>query len=323
MSDVANLLAQHDFLTNGGTETYMYFQQGFEMRDFCAFEIYEHEDEFGKLERNYLHPLLATAAEHGQGLMLDSLLWRASPDYLAKLGYKERDLERINSLGVSRTRASVEAWRRSAPDSLASVPVLVTADIGPRGDGYQFDGGAVSAATAERYHRRQIEVLAEAPVDLICALTMTSADESTGIVKAAESSGLPIIISPTVETDGRVPDGSSLADFITRVDVATDGRPLFYMVNCAHPAHLLPTLQSAAEQGAAWLERFKGFRANSSRLSHEELDNSTELDRGSPSELACEVAEMKKRFGLKVVGGCCGTDVEHVSAIARETAKLN
>ncbi|MBT8443054.1 MAG: homocysteine S-methyltransferase family protein, partial [Gammaproteobacteria bacterium] len=131
---------------------------------------------------------------------------------------------------------------------------------------------------------------------------------------------VPVIISPTVETDGRLPDGSSLGGFIRRVDDESPTPPLYYMVNCAHPTHLGPTLEKAAAAGESWLERFRGFRANSSTRSHEELDNSTELDRGDPAQLARQMRELKQAYSLNIVGGCCGTDHRHITAIAEATA---
>lgn len=316
MSKAAELLQTRDFVTSAGTETYLVYLQGFPLRDFCAFEIYENPEELAKLESGYLHPLLEAAAAHGQGLLLDSLLWRASPDYIERLGYSPAELERINRHGVAATRASAERWARERSLSSEQFPLLVAADIGPRGDGYQCADADLTSRDAHEYHARQLEALAGADVDIALALTMTSANEAIGIVEAAAAIGLPAIVSPTVETDGRLPDGTLLADFVRRVDDATGGSPIYYMVNCAHPEHLLPTLEAAAERAETWLERFKGFRANASRLSHEELDNSTELDRGDPKRLAEQIAAMKQRFGLKLVGGCCGTDHEHIEAIA-------
>ena len=167
------------------------------------------------------------------------------------------------------------------------------------------------------YHRAQLSVLAGTGVDVVCAWTMTNANEAIGITRAAAELDLPIIVSPTVETDGRLPDGSDLGEFIRRVDDATHAAPLFYMVNCAHPTHLAPTLESAKRRGEDWLRRFRGLRANCSKKSHAELDNSTELDRGNPEELADELAALQKAYDFQVLGGCCGTDVEHISEIAR------
>lgn len=316
----AQLLGERQFLTGAGTETYLLFQQEFPLREFCAFELLDHDAALAEFERRYLFPLMSTVDAHGHGLLLDALLWRAHPDFVAALGYAPGDVRRLNQLGVTRTRAAVESWRARESRSAEAFPVLVVADIGPRGDGYNIGSGAPSVESARRYHRAQIDALTGADFDVLCAWTMTSANEAIGIATAAAELERPMIVSPTVETDGRLPDGTTLADFIRRVDDATDALPLFYMVNCAHPTHVESTLEAAESSGADWLERFRGFRANCSRKSHEELDNSTELDRGDPRELAVELAAMQRRHGLRVIGGCCGTDVEHITEMARATA---
>lgn len=243
-------------------------------------------------------------------------MWRAQPDFLTKLGRDPDHLGHINRRAVSETRALVERWcQRHGTDEM-TLPILIAADIGPRGDGYKVDETDVTPAAAKAYHQLQIKALAEAGVDLVCALTMTTAAESIGIVQASSACGLPVIISATVETDGRLPDGSSLGKFIEEVDTATGATPLFYMVNCAHPTHLLPTLEAARTKGEAWLGRFRGFRANASSKSHEELDNSTELDRGDIERLAEWMAKLQADYNLCVIGGCCGTDHEHLTAMA-------
>ena len=114
---------------------------------------------------------------------------------------------------------------------------------------------------------------------------MTTVEESAGIAQAAAAHKLPIIISPTVETDGRLPDGTPLGIFVEHVDKVTDASPLFYMVNCAHPSQLIPTLETARENKDAWLARFRGSRANALAKSHQELDNSPELDWGDVENL--------------------------------------
>lgn len=317
--DARQLLTERDFMTCGGTETYLYFQQQYPMREFCAFELFDDESALAELESKYLYPLLSAVSASGQGILLDALLWRAHPDYIAALGYAPSDLSRFNKLAVSRTHEAIRTWRADQGRDEQSFPILVAPDIGPRGDGYRVDS-APSIEAATQYHRAQMQSLADSGANAICAWTMTNANESIGITRAAAELELPIIVSPTVETDGRLPDGMTLGEFIHRVDDATDALPIFYMVNCAHPTHALPTLDAAAQRNEDWLTRFKGFRANSSRKSHEELDNSTELDRGNPKELATELAAMKKTYDLLVLGGCCGTDVEHISEIALAAA---
>ncbi len=315
---VRKLLARYTFLTNAGTETYLVFQQGFELPEFAAFVVHEDEDAWAELERRHLDPILRTAADSGCGLMLDALVWRAQPDFLAKLGRAPHELGPINARSVSRTRASADRWRQAHGHDDESLPVLVVADVGPRGDGYRVDDAALAPGAARDYHLAQLEALAEAGVDLVCALTMTTAAEAIGIVEASSACGLPALVSPTVETDGRLPDGTTLGAFVARVDDATAAAPLFYMVNCAHPSHLLPSLEASRAQGEAWLSRFRGFRANASAKSHEELDESTELDRGDVRALADLMAQMRATYDLRVIGGCCGTDHEHLAAMASQ-----
>jgi len=117
-----------------------------------------------------------------------------------------------------------------------------------------------------------------------------------------------------VETDGRLPDGTRLGAAIEATDEATGGYPAYYMVNCAHPTHLVPGL----EPGAAWADRIQGLRANASMLSHAELDESETLDDGDPLDLAERYVGLREALPrLTVLGGCCGTDHRHVEAIGR------
>jgi S-methylmethionine-dependent homocysteine/selenocysteine methylase len=139
------------------------------------------------------------------------------------------------------------------------------------------------------------------------------ASEAIGIARAAKTFGMPSVISFTLETDGRLPTAQALNDAIAEVDAATAGAPAYYMINCAHPTHFTRVL----EEGADWVTRLRGLRANSSCRSHAELDNAPELDTGNPVELGAQYRDLRRRFpSLTVLGGCCGTDHHHVREIA-------
>jgi S-methylmethionine-dependent homocysteine/selenocysteine methylase len=171
----------------------------------------------------------------------------------------------------------------------------------------------MSAKDAEAYHAGQIGVFRDSEADMVCAITMTYADEAIGVTRAARGAGMPVAISFTVETDGRLPSGQALGDAIAQVDGETGGGPDYYMINCAHPTHFEDVLES----GAPWIERIRGLRANSSRKSHAELDEATELDEGDPAELGAQYRALGARLpSLSVLGGCCGTDHRHVAEIA-------
>ena len=317
MNTLRDELEKRLFLTSPGIETFLIFQQGFELPEFCAFVTHEDDEAWASLQQELLEPTLAVAANNKMGLMLDVLTWRAHGDFLQKIGRHTSDIESVNARAVRQTHALIDRWRCSNSIDTDDFPVIVTGDIGPRGDGYMAESASANSISARDYHQHQVDALAAANTDVLCALTMTTATETIGIVQAASRAQLSIVVSPTVETDGRLPDGTPIGRFIEKVDNATNGNPLFYMVNCAHPDHLVPSLQAAREQDASWLSRFKGFRANASNKSHEELDNSDTLDRGNVPQLAEKVATMATDFDLRVVGGCCGTDHEHLSEIAK------
>jgi S-methylmethionine-dependent homocysteine/selenocysteine methylase len=192
-----------------------------------------------------------------------------------------------------------------------TVATVINGVIGPRGDGYVV-GATMSASEAAAYHGLQARSFADAGAQMISAITLTYAEEAIGIARASAAVGLPSVMSLTVETDGRLPSGETIGDAITRIDAATDSAPAYYMINCAHPTHFA----SAIDAHAQWPARIRGIRANASKLSHAELDASTELDRGDIDELAGLYAELGTHLDLCVVGGCCGTDHEHVAAIA-------
>lgn len=169
---------------------------------------------------------------------------------------------------------------------------------------------------AEHYHAQQIGWLADTAVDMVTALTFTQSEEASGLVLAARRAGLPVVVSFTVETDGRLPTGQPLGEAIDAVDQATDAAAAYFMVNCAHPEHCAHVLGDTP-----WARRIRGMRCNASRKSHAELDASATLDAGDPVELGQQYAAIRAQWPwLNVFGGCCGSDLRHVTQIARALA---
>jgi homocysteine S-methyltransferase len=306
------ILSERTFLTFGGIETYLLFIQGFPLREFCAFEVIDDERAWRRLEDEMLRPIADAAAARGFGLLADSLVWRASADYVTRLGAP--GVAAVNQRAVERMRGFIARWRAGS-EAARATPVVVKGEVGPRGDGYAVTG-TVSVGAAYDYHAPQVEALARAGVDLVAPLTMTSVTETLGILRAAEGARLPALVSPTIEPDGRLPDGTPLGEFVATVDDATHGYPVGFMVNCVHPTHIEPVLRAAATRDEPWLTRLHGLRANASAKTHAELDNSTALDRGDPAALARGVADLQRDYRLTIVGGCCGTDAEHLARIA-------
>jgi S-methylmethionine-dependent homocysteine/selenocysteine methylase len=176
----------------------------------------------------------------------------------------------------------------------------------------------MSRDAARDYHAPQIELFANTDADMVAAFTMNYVEEAIGVARAARAAAMPVAISFTLETDGRLPSGDSLAHAIDATDSDTDGYPVYYMINCAHPSHFDAVLREAG----AWRDRIRGLRANASRRSHAELDASTDLDAGDPQQLGREYRHLRGLLPqLRVLGGCCGTDERHVAAICAAWAE--
>jgi S-methylmethionine-dependent homocysteine/selenocysteine methylase len=303
-------LGRRLFVTDGGIETALIFNDGIELPDFAAFDLFRRPG--GEIAlRRYYDAYVGIARQHGAGMVLESATWRASADWGDRLGYSRLELATANRKAIR----LLEDIRDSHPDLVA----VISGCVGPRGDGYRPDS-VMLAGEARGYHGAQIEAFAGTAADMISAITMNYAAEAIGIARAAQAAYMPVAISFTVETDGRLPTGQPLKEAIEQVDAETVGYPAYYMLNCAHPQHFRGVLAN----GEAWTRRIRGLRANASRKSHAELNDSAELDIGNPVELGSDYAELKLGVlpQLSVLGGCCGTDHRHVQRIAAACAPL-
>lgn len=293
------------YLSDGGLETTLFFVEGVELPCFAAFLML---DQPGGMQwlRDYYHRYIDLAESHGTGFVLESVTWRASQDWGDQLGYDEAAMDRVNRTSIGLLHEIRE--QRESP----TTQMPVSGCLGPRGDGYSGEA-AMSADEAAEYHLPQIRSLRDGGADLVTAMTIPSMREAHGIAEAASALSVPSVISFTVETDGRLPDGTSLDEAIAWLDAETSAPPVHYMLNCAHPTHFADQLAS----GNSWTRRIGGLRANASSLSHAELDESSELDTGDPADLASRYRALLEQMPqLHVLGGCCGTDERHLAAIA-------
>jgi homocysteine S-methyltransferase len=300
------------FLTDGGLETTLIFHDGIALPYFAAFDLLKDAAGTEVLE-GYFARYADMARRHKVGLVLEAPTWRANPDWGHKLGYDSLALADAQRKAISlllRIRAAYET---------PATPIVISGNLGPRGDGYRADA-RMTADEAEAYHREQVETFAQTDADMIAAFTMNYVEEAIGIVKAAKAFSLPVAISFTLETDGRLPSGNSLRSAIESVDAKTGGYAAYYMINCAHPTHFENTLHD----DGAWRQRIRGLRANASRRSHAELDEAADLDDGQPEELGAQYGALRSYLpGMTVVGGCCGTDHRHVGAICSVMEKMH
>lgn len=295
-------LAGDVFLTDAGLETELVFLHQLDLPAFASFPLLESVEGRTTLT-TYFQQIIDLARRAGTGAVLETPTWRANPDWGHALGYSARRLDEVNRDAVR----MLDGLRAANPD----VTVVVSGNIGPRGDGYVV-GDEMTAGAAAAYHRAQVDAFVGAGADLVSAMTLGYTAEAIGVVDAAREARIASVIGFTVETDGALPSGMPLGEAIAEVDRATDHAVAYFMVNCAHPTHFAEVFSAPGP----W-DRIREIRANASRMSHAELDNAEELDRGDEAELASGYHMLMAALPqLAVVGGCCGTDIAHLEAIS-------
>jgi len=293
------------FLTDGGLETTLIFHQGISLPVFAAFVLLENENGRETL-RKYYRRYVDIARDYNVGFILESMTWRASGDWGIKLGYSSRRIAEFNRKGIELLKEIRLEYEGSVPR------MVISGCMGPRGDGYSPDI-FMTAAQAKAYHRTQIATFWETEADMVTAFTIPYIAEGVGIALAAREEKMPVVISFTVETDGRLPSGEPLKEAIEQVDADTDSAPAYYMINCAHPTHFINVLRDGE-----WTERIRAVRANASTKSHAELNEASQLDEGNPIKLGSHYLDLAAKFeNLNVLGGCCGTDHRHVAEICK------
>lgn len=289
------------FISDGGLETDLIFQRGADLPLFAAFVLLD-DAEGQEMLRGYAQSYLDLAQAAGRGFVLGTPTWRANGGWGQRLGLDDAGISDVNRRAV----AFLQDLRASHP---WGEHVLIEGVLGPAGDGYAPDQLLTSAESA-RLHNGQLVAFAEAGVDIATAFTITHPGEAIGIVNVARDLGLPFALCFTVETDGRLPTGQDLASALGEVDGATGGYCRYYGINFAHPKHFVEQLPPE------WLHRIGMIRPNASRCSHAELDEATELDDGDPEEFGALCVELAKSLpALRVIGGCCGSDMRHIRAL--------
>lgn len=275
-------LAGTAMLSDGGMETSLIFQDRIDLPCFASFVLMTSRDGRARLMAHYRR-YLTLAARHGIGFILDTPTWRANADWGERLGYGAASLRAVNRAAVDlllELRHEFEVLR---------TPCVISGAIGPRGDGSQ--AGTMTAHESQAYHAPQVEAFAASAADMVTAHRLSTVQEAVGITRAAIAAEIPCAISFTLEADGELPTGAGLGEAIQAVEDSTDGGPAYYTVNCAHPSHFA----AVPDHGEPWLGRIAGVGTSSSPRSH------TELARHLP--------------GMRILGGCCGTDHRHVAAI--------
>ncbi len=266
--------------------------------------------------RSSLEVLYREYLDIGQGANLPLLLftptWRANPERILQAGLSGR---KVNT-DATRFLLDLLADYRGYADN-----VLLGGLIGCRGDAYQ-PGDALSSHAGHEFHRAQVEELAGAGVDFLFAATLPAASEAEGIARAMAQTGVPYALSFVVTGNATLLDGTPLAAVIDAIDSEVVPQPSFYMANCVHPEVFRKCASRMSMESPAATRRVIGLQANTSPRSPAELDGSQVLHDEDPDRLAEAMVRLRIDFGLRILGGCCGTDGRHIARMAERLSRL-
>jgi homocysteine S-methyltransferase len=240
-------------------------------------------------------------------LLLSTPTWRASRERIQKAGYEKTDVNADNFRSLDEIRKSYGEYANK---------VVISGLLSCRGDAYN-QSEALTSKDAHEFHAWQANRLADAGVDFLLAATLPALSEATGLAKALAATGKPYIISFVVRAEGALLDRTPLKDAISKIDTDVNPKPIAYMANCTHASIFKAAMMHATHSSATVRKRIAGLLANTAALEPEELDNSEELVEEDPQTFGKSMASLHGELGMKILGGCCGTDGRHIDNLAK------
>jgi len=253
---------------------------------------------------------LGIGQRHNLPLFLSTPTWRAGKERIAAAGLAGRDLNGDNFRFLDDLRRGYGSYADK---------VLIAGLMSCKGDAYKPEE-ALAAGEAYEFHRWQADALATAGVDLLLAATLPALSEAVGLARALGDTGLPYLVSFVARREGTLLDGTPLREAIATIDSQASPAPVAYLINCTHASAFRSAISHTENSSPLVRQRVIGLLANTAALSPEELDNSTELVEEEPETFGRDVAALAPEFGMRLLGGCCGTDERHIEQLAERLA---
>jgi homocysteine S-methyltransferase len=244
-------------------------------------------------------------------LLISTPTWRASRERIEKAGYQKTDVNGDNFRFLDGMRKSYGDYANK---------VVICGLLSCRGDAYN-QSEALTSKDAHRFHSWQANKLAEAGVDFLFAATLPALSEATGLATALAATGKPYMISFVLRSEGTLLDGTPFKDAISKIDTDVKPKPIAFMANCTHAAIFKSAIMHDTYSSSRVRKRVAGLFANTAELEPEELDNSEKLVEEDPQTFGESVASLHGELGMKILGGCCGTDERHIDNLAKQLLK--
>jgi len=244
-------------------------------------------------------------------LLMSTPTWRASRERIDAAGYAGVDVNGDNVRFLDALRKSYAGYAEK---------IVICGLLSCRGEAYS-PADALSVDEAQKFHTWQAEKLAGAETDFLLAATLPAFSEANGLALALAATGKPYLLSFVVRPGGTLLDGTPLKDVIVAIDATVTPRPLAYLINCTHASFARAALTHVTNSSSLVRQRVIGLLANTAALSPEDLDASDSLVEENPETFGQAVAGLHRELGLKILGGCCGTDDRHIRSLAAQLAK--
>ena len=243
-------------------------------------------------------------------LLISTPTWRASRERIEAAGYGGLDVNGDNVRFLDGLRSSYGEYAKK---------VVICGLMSCRGDAYD-PAQALPVDEAHRFHAWQAERLAGAGVDFLLAATLPALGEATGLARALAATGTAYMVSFVARPEGTLLDGTPLKDAVASLDAAVTPCPAAYLINCTHASFARAALNHESNSAPLVRRRMIGLLANTAALSPEELNDSSSLVEEEPEAFGRSVAALGSDAGLKILGGCCGTDERHIRCLAAHLA---
>lgn len=266
-----------------------------------------YDSESSQILKKVLEDYLLVGQDFNLPMLTLTNTWRANPE---RIEQSEYSLKKVNT-------DCVEYYQHVLSGLPGETPVYLGGLTGCRGDAYKAEE-ALGEEEAYSFHLSQVTELAQAGVDFLFASTLPAKSEAKGIARAMSETGTPYIISFVLRGDGSLLDGTSLTSAIEEIDSQTAIRPFRYMINCSHSS----TFRAAYPHFSSVADRVAGLQANTSSRDPLELDGSEELQTEEPRQFGFAMRKLRDDFQIQVLGGCCGTDTEHIRELAQQLSDL-
>lgn len=261
-----------------------------------------YDEHFSKVLEGVYRSYIDTAVESGFAVAIGTATWRANEERIRASAFSDRPVNEDNVQFLKDIRASY---------SDSGISILIEGDIGPRGDAYK-PAEALDMDAAYSFHSHQVKALASSGVDYLQASTLPALSEGLGIARIMAETGLPYAISFVVDRSGCLLDGTNLTAAITRIDNEVSPKSARFAINCVHPR----ILHQALDKNPEIEGRIISFHGNTSDLSAAELDGSEELITEEPAAFALAYKELLSDHDIKIIGGCCGSNPDHIRAVS-------